>query len=253
MDSGYAVAYISDVLADLSVVLVDACTRTASYSATPAPPAAENCPLTWSSGPHATTSERQSDAPNRSGNTRPDKERCQAEPRGHHVRSAAAEQERPRADLPGHNPVQRTALDNETYALPETLLAALDDAQSVAARLSAAVYRTSIALHRTAAPGVRRWLLSLDAARYGAVELLADLTDPVPARSWVPKWATGSQISTALRHTLSGHEGGVPVVACTIIDGRPTAVTGGQDGTARRWDLATGHPVRAPMGGTAVQ
>jgi WD40 repeat protein len=35
-------------------------------------------------------------------------------------------------------------------------------------------------------------------------------------------------------------------VACTEVDGRPVAVTGGYDGTVRVWDLATGQPVGDP-------
>ncbi|MEU3645237.1 caspase family protein [Lentzea sp. NPDC034063] len=40
---------------------------------------------------------------------------------------------------------------------------------------------------------------------------------------------------------LTGHEGAVWAVACSVIDGQPVAVTGGTDGTVRVWDLANGE------------
>ncbi|WP_203854875.1 hypothetical protein, partial [Dactylosporangium siamense] len=36
---------------------------------------------------------------------------------------------------------------------------------------------------------------------------------------------------------LTGHTGTVWAVACTVLDGRPVAVTGSDDGTVRVWDL----------------
>ena len=46
------------------------------------------------------------------------------------------------------------------------------------------------------------------------------------------------------RHSLTGHHGAVNAVACTLLEGRPTAVTGGADGTVRIWDLQTAQERR---------
>ncbi|WP_443062252.1 hypothetical protein [Streptomyces sp. NBC_00386] len=40
-----------------------------------------------------------------------------------------------------------------------------------------------------------------------------------------------------VRATLTGHSDSVRAIACTLIDGRPHAVTGGDDKTVRVWDL----------------
>jgi len=38
-------------------------------------------------------------------------------------------------------------------------------------------------------------------------------------------------------------------VACTLLDGRPVAVSGGRDETVRVWELATGQPLGEPLTG----
>ncbi|WP_326740432.1 hypothetical protein [Streptomyces sp. NBC_01022] len=48
---------------------------------------------------------------------------------------------------------------------------------------------------------------------------------------------------------LTGHTGTVEAVACTMLDGRPIAVTGGGDETVRVWDLTAGQPVGEPFTG----
>jgi WD40 repeat protein len=94
-------------------------------------------------------------------------------------------------------------------------------------------------------------VLAVDAARYGAATLLDRLTSPrESSRSrWRPRWATGSQVSTALRTTLTGHTSGVAAVACTQLDGHPIAVTTGRDATVRIWDLTTATPIGDPLTG----
>ncbi|WP_369127067.1 WD40 repeat domain-containing protein, partial [Micromonospora ureilytica] len=44
-----------------------------------------------------------------------------------------------------------------------------------------------------------------------------------------------------LRYRLTGHTGAVKEVACTVVNGRPVAVSGASDPRgARMWDLTTG-------------
>ncbi|WP_370880939.1 WD40 repeat domain-containing protein [Streptomyces africanus] len=61
--------------------------------------------------------------------------------------------------------------------------------------------------------------------------------------------ASGGQLSSNLRNALTGHTGLVEALACTEVNGRPTAVTGSEDRTVRMWDLITGDPVGSPMAG----
>ncbi|MFD7527421.1 hypothetical protein ACFV8E_07335 [Streptomyces sp. NPDC059849] len=111
------------------------------------------------------------------------------------------------------------------------------------ARLAAAVYRTGLHLHHDTTPQQRRQLLALDAARAGAHHLRHDLTHHIPPGTWTPLWATGSTFNPALRDTLTGHTNNVEAVACTMLDGRPIAVTTGLHSAVRVWDLATRRPV----------
>lgn len=47
--------------------------------------------------------------------------------------------------------------------------------------------------------------------------------------------ATGQRLGQA----LAGHADAVRAVTSTTVDGRPVAVTGGDDATVRTWDLLT--------------
>ena len=142
------------------------------------------------------------------------------------------------------------------HADPATLTGALDHARGPQARLAAAVYRASADRHPTRTAEQRRDVLAIDAARYGAPHLRDGISAVPPLSRWRPRWATGGQISTAFQASLTGHTGGVAAVACTTLDGRPVAVTGGVDGTVRIWDLRTrtalGDPLTGHTGGVAA-
>ncbi|MGW1109447.1 hypothetical protein ACWD4E_42680, partial [Streptomyces sp. NPDC002540] len=132
---------------------------------------------------------------------------------------------------------------------PARVLAVLDGATGREEVLAAAVYRVSAHVHRDADVEVRRQLLALDAARYGdgklAARLAAATVEGEPGTRWGVEWATGSQIDPRLRCNLTNHTGAVLVlaVATAVVEGRPVAVTGSDDGTVRVWDLATGQQV----------
>jgi hypothetical protein len=128
------------------------------------------------------------------------------------------------------------------HADPYALTAALSTATSQPAALIAAVYRTSLHDHRHAHPETRRFRLAIDAARHRATHLQHQLTGPLPAGAWRPRWATGRAL-TGLYNTLTGHTDGVSQVACTTLDDRTVAVTSAGDGTVRVWDLRSGQQI----------
>ncbi|MGW6981491.1 WD40 repeat domain-containing protein [Streptomyces sp. NPDC054932] len=108
--------------------------------------------------------------------------------------------------------------------------------------------------HRSRTGGTA-WLLGLDAVRWGARQLAADLSRPTDVRSrpfpWSVGWATGSQLSPRFMGFLTGHTSPVAAVATAAVDGRPVAVTGHADGTVRLWDLQTIAPIGPPLTGHA--
>ncbi|MFI5809266.1 hypothetical protein [Streptomyces sp. NPDC051561] len=121
---------------------------------------------------------------------------------------------------------------------PDRLVPQLTHATTPQARLAAAVYRHSRDHHTHATPDLRRRRLAIDAARYNAPTLRDALNHRTPAGTWAPAWSTGSNTSPALLDVLTGHTDWVRSVACTVLDGRPTAVTA-SDSSVRVWDLTT--------------
>ncbi|GAA1468851.1 caspase family protein [Microbacterium thalassium] len=99
-------------------------------------------------------------------------------------------------------------------------------------------------------PARRRDVLSLNARRF-RLDDVADklLSHPDRPSRFAPRWSTGSQTSQALIDTLTGHTSTVAAVACTTLDGRPTAVTASHDDRVRIWDLTTGQPIGEPLTG----
>ncbi len=123
------------------------------------------------------------------------------------------------------------------HAEPGALLQALRGANTAAGALVAAIYRCSADTHRKLPLLRRRQLLAVDAARYRAIRLHHELSVPL---MWRPRWATGGQATNALRATFTGHAHSVLAAACTMLEGRPIAVTGSNNGILLVWDLATG-------------
>ncbi|WP_406368262.1 hypothetical protein [Streptomyces sp. NBC_01546] len=133
------------------------------------------------------------------------------------------------------------------HATPRGLTPHLHHALSEQARRNTSVYRTSWDLHRALPSAARRQFLALDAARFRNAPLQTQL----PGDSdWQVRWATNSQVSTALVRTLTGHTGGVRAVSVAELEGRPHAITGGSDGAVRVWDLTTGTQIRELTGHT---
>jgi WD40 repeat protein len=136
-----------------------------------------------------------------------------------------------------------------TYAHPDSLIPALRAVTTYVGRTIRAVYRTSAHRHPHLTPAGRRQVLTVDAARHGAESLRRGLNETL---SWPVRWATGSQTSRALEATLTEHTGPVRAVACTTMQGRPVAVTAGDDLTVRVWDLITGTQYAKLTGHTSA-
>jgi WD40 repeat protein len=135
------------------------------------------------------------------------------------------------------------------HADPSTIGRALSSPGTDRARLAAAVYRASAHLHRNHDPATRRRLLAVDAARYGARDIVRSLTDGAPAGDWRPRWATGSRAHPALGHTFLGHTKQINDVLCHRFGGRLLTVTAGHDQKLLVWDMETGTGVGEPLAG----
>ncbi|MET7924181.1 caspase family protein [Streptomyces sp. NPDC005349] len=145
--------------------------------------------------------------------------------------------------------LDRAVRDSEflVHATPSHLLRAFHAANSDEGRLLRAIYRASASVHSSKGTPHRRDILAIDAARYAECDLAQELSQD---RSWRPRWATGTLVHPALHSSLTGYNGSVDTVACTIIDGRPHAVTGGDEDDVYVWDLLEGT-VRATFTGHA--
>ncbi|MEU3188589.1 hypothetical protein ABZ707_31000 [Streptomyces sp. NPDC006923] len=133
------------------------------------------------------------------------------------------------------------------HGATDAVLAACALAGTPHARAAADVYRASVGSHRHTDTEARRQLLAVDAARFRVPALLAALTEPLEPARWRPRWATGTQVSPALRNSFRA--GPVDALACTQDETRPLVVTGGSDGTVSVWDLATGRRTHGPLPG----
>ena len=130
-------------------------------------------------------------------------------------------------------------------AAPERLLAALPTITSQAGQLAAAAYET--ARHLLDDPNLGRAAAQLQlTARQRGANALADRIIELPYEMpWTVPWA---QWSREARHLVLGrHTGAVNAVVVGDLDGRPVAVTGGEDTTVRVWDLRTGRQHGDPL------
>ncbi|MFH9691252.1 AAA family ATPase [Streptomyces sp. NPDC017413] len=132
------------------------------------------------------------------------------------------------------------------HAEAASVLPYLDRAGSPDAALYAAVYRTSIDVHRRLGPQDRLRLLALDASRWGARELAQALwtraDSGLPGHTAVrsARWATGSLLSRSLLGTMSGERGPLAAVAAVAGDRPDTpAVALDEEGNLSAWTLQT--------------
>ncbi|MFI8518422.1 caspase family protein [Streptomyces sp. NPDC085481] len=122
------------------------------------------------------------------------------------------------------------------HASPPELLRALGSVRTAEGRLWRSVYRASADVHRHLPAPARRDVLAVDAARFGEREAATALAR---TRAWRPRWATGSEVHTALVgafHTRMS----VAQVAVVEIEDQWHAVGAGEDGVVHLWNLRTG-------------
>lgn len=60
---------------------------------------------------------------------------------------------------------------------------------------------------------------------------------------------SGDEDDDPIHEPSTGHEGGINAVDAALVGDRAVAVTGGEDGTVRIWDLANGRQVGPPLTG----
>ncbi|MEU1103310.1 caspase family protein [Streptomyces tibetensis] len=132
-----------------------------------------------------------------------------------------------------------------TLSEPDLLLHALHKVTTSRGRAVRTIYRASAGMHAVLEPAERGMVLAVDAMRHRDPTLSRELA---AGHHWKPRWASGTQTSTALRATLIGHTDWVFAVACTIVNGVPVAVTGSRDHTLRIWDLTTNTELRTLIG-----
>ncbi|MGW1998345.1 WD40 repeat domain-containing protein [Embleya sp. NPDC001921] len=142
------------------------------------------------------------------------------------------------------------------HADPSEVIALSRRAVGEAARLSAAVYRTSFPRHRAAAPSVRRDVLAVDAARWGA-GMLSDRLAEVPDENgepapFAPTWATGARLDGAALwiaragHHERGTEQSFQALAAGVVEGRAVVTAASHGETGWTWDALTGELIARP-------
>ncbi|MFJ3877614.1 caspase family protein [Streptomyces sp. NPDC090077] len=93
--------------------------------------------------------------------------------------------------------------------------------------------------------GERAADLQLSARRCQADRLADRVGELAVTRPWSTTWAWWS--NSGAHRLLNGHDRPVTCVATGTLDGRPIAVTGSEDSTARVWDLTTQRPIGEPL------
>ncbi|GAA3384297.1 hypothetical protein GCM10017750_58110 [Streptomyces racemochromogenes] len=93
--------------------------------------------------------------------------------------------------------------------------------------------------------GERAADLQLSARRCRADRLADRVGELAVTRPWSTTWAWWS--TSGAHRLLNGHDRPVTCVATGTLDGRPIAVTGSEDSTARVWDLTTQRPIGEPL------
>jgi WD40 repeat protein len=128
------------------------------------------------------------------------------------------------------------------------LLSALHCLHEEQALAAGDAYRHAAPILRQALGKERVSYLQLAALTFGADALVARIGSGT-SRPWSARWA---RIGAEVAHSaMPGHNQAVLGVTATELAGAPVAVSAGQDGTVRIWDLYSGSSLGAPMRGHA--
>jgi WD40 repeat protein len=111
----------------------------------------------------------------------------------------------------------------------------------------AGIYSRAVDRLHSMAPVERMQYIHL-IAKIERPELAEYLQPPVPS-DWIWTWARGKP--SAAHRIIGRHNTSINSVAIGSIAGRAVIVSGGVDGTVRRWDADTGEPIGAPLTGHA--
>ncbi len=129
----------------------------------------------------------------------------------------------------------------------DRLVPLLWDAASPEAKSAAAIVQLASADLRGRAVDERVSYLELAARMRGASEMADRITALIPDHPWTApnvRWRPPAD-----HVSLTGHDGVVWAVAVGEIDDQPIAVSAGDDGTIRVWDLQTMTPMGEPLRG----
>jgi WD40 repeat protein len=146
--------------------------------------------------------------------------------------------------------VDELILDPEflVHADPGRLYPHLAAAQNRTAQRYATVYRTSRHIRHDSwhclvgritedRSAVRRDLLTVDAMRWRVPELAVQLA----SRPFVPRWATGNDLTTIFHGKIETLLNGITTLAATVSGKSVIAIGCDENGSLERWDLLTGQ------------
>ncbi|HEX5301374.1 MAG TPA: caspase family protein [Streptosporangiaceae bacterium] len=131
----------------------------------------------------------------------------------------------------------------------DRLLPVLASATAPAAVAVADTYRAAAHRLRARPIGEAASHLELSARQSGHHELAGHIATLPFDRPWTVPWGHWAVLSPS--RLIGSHDSKATAVALAIRNGTPIAVSGGEDGTIRIWDLVRGLPVGPPLAGHA--
>ena len=129
----------------------------------------------------------------------------------------------------------------------DRLLPALASATAPEAVTVADTYRAAAHRLRGRPAGEAASCFELSARQYGHDELADQIAGLPFDRPWTIPWGHWTALSPS--RLVGSHDSEVTAVALAVRAGTPVAVSGGDDGTIRIWDLVRGVPLGSPLTG----